>query len=96
MTIIGEGFGQTVSSPPVPSRDIGEYRREKMVRTMVGSNEVTIILRDTVVPEDPILNMMRATAYTWQVGRGAQRARFPVPAVGREIKDALIKTNITI
>lgn len=96
MAQIGDGFGQIVTHTPPPTQDIGEYRREKMIRTMVGSDEITIIVRDTVVPEDPLLNMMRATAYTWQVGRGAQRARFPVPSVGREIKDALIKTNIVV
>lgn len=94
---VGEGFGQTITQgADVPSRDIGEHRREKMIRTVVGNDEITIIIRDTIVPEDPILNMMRATAYTWQVGRGSARTRFPVPPIGRDLKDALIKTNITV
>lgn len=94
--IVGEGFGRVTANPPVPAQDVGDYRREKMIRTMVGDLEVTVFVRDTIVPEDPILNMMRATAYTWQMGRGSARSVFPVPPISRDIKDALIKTNISV
>ena len=95
MTTYGE-FGGTVT-PPVPSMDgsASEHRREKVVVTMVGGNQVTMIIRDTIVPEDPYLSMVRAAAYLYQQGSGPSK-RFPVPPVSRQLKDVLIKTDLVI
>lgn len=95
MTTYGE-FGGTVT-PPVAVRDgsDSEYRRERIVVTMVGGNRVTMIIRDSIVPEDPYLNMVRAAAYLYQKGGGPTQ-RFPVPPVSRQLKDVLIKTDLVI
>jgi len=92
--VVGEGFGKTYERP-VPSEDVGIGRREKRIRSTVGGQRVTLIVRDTIVPEDPYLNLVRASAYQYLMGGGAG-ARFPVPPVDKEIKDALIKTGMTI
>ncbi|MHA2333757.1 MAG: hypothetical protein ACXAEU_17155 [Candidatus Hodarchaeales archaeon] len=94
--VYGDGFGVEVTGPDVANEDTGEYRRERTIRTVVGNDVVTVIVRDTIVPEDPFLNMIRAAAYTWQQGRGSPRVWFPVPPIGRDIKDALIKINLTV
>jgi len=91
MTTYGDGIGR-VYSRPVPSTETGVYRREKEVVIMVGGRQVTLVVRDTVVPEDPYVNLVRAAAYPYQVGGGP----FPVPPVPRTIKDVLIKRTITI
>ncbi len=92
-TVVGDGIGR-VYQREVPNEDIGIGRREKRIRTTVGGQRVTIIVRDTVVPEDPFLNMVRAAAYPYMMGGGS--TRFPVPPVDKDIKDALIKTSMTI
>jgi hypothetical protein len=90
----GEGFGKTYIRE-VPNEDVGVGRREKRIRTVVGGQRVTVIVRDTIVPEDPYLNLVRAAAFPYQMGGGAG-AKFPVPPVDKDIKDALIKTSMTI
>lgn len=89
-------FGGVVT-PPVRSEDgpAADYRRERTITTMVGGNRVTLIIRDTIVPEDPYLNMVRAAAYLYQEGGGPTK-RFPVPPVSRQLKDVLIKVDLLI
>lgn len=94
MTTYGEGFGR-VYQEEVPTEDIGVGRREKMIIATVGDNRITVIVRDTIVPEDPYLNLVRAAAYPYLTG-GGSNAIFPAPPVSRRIKDVLIKTNIVI
>ena len=94
MTTYGDGIGR-VYQPEVPTQDVGVGRREKQIRTMVGGQQVTVIIRDTIVPEDPYLNLVRAAAYPYMMG-GGSGSRFPVPPVQKDIKDALIKTNLAI
>lgn len=93
--IYGEFGGKVV--PPVASEDgpDAEYRRERTIITMVGENRVTLIIRDTIVPEDPYLNMVRAAAFVYQ-STGGPANRFPVPPVSRQLKDVLIRTGLTI
>ena len=92
--IVGEGIGRTYTKE-VPSEDVGVGRREKQIRTTIAGQRVTVIVRNTIVPEDPYLNMVRAAAYPYMMGGGPD-ARYPVPPVDKEIKDALIKTSMTI
>lgn len=92
--VYGDGFGRT-HTLEVPHEDIGVDRREKRITTIVGGQQVTVIVRDTLVPEDPYLNMVHAAAYPYQMG-GGPNARYPVPQIGRDIKDVLIKTVIQI
>lgn len=94
MSVIGDGIGR-VYVPEVPAEDRTVHRREKQVVTIIGGQRVTVTVRDTIVPEDPYLNLVRASAFPLQMGGGAN-ARFPVPPVGRDIKDVLIKSTITI
>lgn len=94
MTVVGEGFGRTYKRE-VPNEEVGVGRREKQIVTVVGGQQVTVVVRDTIVPEDPYLNMVRAAAFPYQMGGGAG-ARFPVPPVDKDIKDALIKVSMTI
>lgn len=97
MTVVyGDGFGRKFV-PEVKSEDApqADLRREKQIVTVVGGQQVTLVVRDTVVPFDPYLNMVRAAAYPYQMGGGPD-ARFPVPPIGRDIKDVLIKTVIQI
>ncbi len=95
MTVYGE-FGWT-ASPTVQSMDgpDSDYRREKTITKMVGGKKVTLILRDTIVPEDPYLNMVWAAAFVYTENSGPSN-RFPVTPTTRSIKDALIKTNLVI
>jgi len=94
MTTYGDGIGQ-VYTKSVAAEDIGVGRREKRVITIVGGQQVTLIVRDTIVPEDPYLNLVRAAAYPFQIGASAA-AKFPVPPVPTALKDVLIKSSITI
>jgi hypothetical protein len=94
MTVYGDGFGQKYTLD-VPHEDVGTQRREKQIVTVIGGQQVTLIIRDTIVPEDPYLNMVRAAAYPYQMG-GGPNSRYPVPPVNRLIKDVLIKTVIRI
>lgn len=52
---------------------------------------VTVILRDSVVVEDPYMNMARARAYAVRTGDDQLPER-----VDKDIRDRLIKTNISI
>lgn len=87
-------FGRNYVKPThVESED--SPRRERTITTVVGGQRVTIIVRDTIVPEDPYLNLIRAAAYPYQTAKGADGI-FPVPPVSRRIKDVLIKTDLVI
>lgn len=50
-----------------------------------------IVLRDKVVPEDPYLVLVRATAFAVKVGEP-----FNGDPTGRTIKDFLIKSSVVI
>ncbi|CAB4130987.1 hypothetical protein UFOVP276_145 [uncultured Caudovirales phage] len=50
----------------------------------------TVILRDTIVPEDPYINMARAKALSLRTGEPYDADR-----VDQSIKHYLIKTSIT-
>jgi len=65
--------------------------RTEYVKTfsVAGGRLITVILRDTLVPEDPYLNMARATALSFRTEEPYASDR-----VNRAIKDYLIKTNI--
>ena len=52
---------------------------------------ITVILRDTIVPEDPYLNMARAKCLALRTGEPYDSDR-----TSRVIKDQLIKTNVTL
>lgn len=52
---------------------------------------VTVIIRDSVVPEDPYLVLAKAFALSVRTGEGFKAQQTP-----RRIKDALIKTTVTI
>lgn len=92
--VYGDGFGKKYALE-TPHEELSLDRREKQIVTIVGGQQVTVIVRDTLVPEDPYLNMVHAAAYPYQMG-GGPNARFPVPQIGRDIKDVLIKTVIQI
>ena len=85
----GRDYSRELNSTDGP---IPGYRREKVFTTIVGGQEVTVTVRDTIVPEDPYLNMVRAAAYVYQTGKNV----FPVPPTSKTIKDTLIKTIILI
>lgn len=88
--IIGEGFGRRYILP-VPQRETTEGRSELFFESIIGGEHVTMILRDDLTVEDPFDNMARAAAYRVTTGKV-----FPVPPVGREIKDYLIRTNLSL
>jgi hypothetical protein len=52
---------------------------------------LTVILRDTIVPEDPYINMCRAKCLSVRTGEPYDSDR-----TSRVIKDQLIKTNVTL
>ena len=52
---------------------------------------ITVIVRDSVVPEDPYLVLAKAKAVSLKTGEAFKANQTP-----RRIKDALIKVNITI
>ena len=66
--------------------------RTERVQTfpLSGGRLISVIMRDTVVPEDPYINMARAKALSLRTGEPYDADR-----VDRSIKDYLIKTNIT-
>ena len=58
--------------------------------SLSGGRMISVILRDTLVPEDPYINMARATALSIRTGEPYDADR-----VDRTIKDYLIKTDIS-
>jgi hypothetical protein len=66
--------------------------RDQYVQTfsLAGGRMVSVILRDTLVPVDPYINMARATALSIRTGEMYDSDR-----VDRTIKDYLIKTNVS-
>jgi len=67
--------------------------RTESVRSypLANGRIIRVILRDSIVPEDPYLNMARAKALSVRTGEPYNRDR-----VSRSIKDHLIKQNISI
>jgi hypothetical protein len=65
-----------------------EYERRY---PLANGRIVTVIVRDTVVVEDPYLNLARAKALSVRTGEAYDADR-TTPA----IKDHLIKTNVSI
>lgn len=63
----------------------------RRVYPIANGRMVTVIVRDSVVPEDPYLVLARAKAVSLKTGEAFKANMTP-----RRIKDALIKTNITI
>lgn len=61
------------------------------VYKLAGGRTVRVILRDSIVPEDPYLSIARAKALSVRTGEALDVDRTP-----RIIKDFLIKTNISI
>lgn len=90
---VGEGFGRTYTKE-VASETKTLLRKEKKIVTVVDGQRVTVIIRDSVVPEDPYLTLVRAAAFPYQVADKGM-AKFPVPPISRSVKDALIKVEIS-
>lgn len=88
MTTYGDGIGRVYRKVPAYETTTGR-RTERTTALTVGKYSVEVIVRDSIVPEDPYLNMVRAAAFQL-VEKGA----FPVPPVTRNVKDFLIKTNL--
>lgn len=61
------------------------------VYRLTGNRTVRVILRNSIVPEDPYLMLARAQALSIRTGEAFDANRTP-----RVIKDFLIKTNISI
>jgi len=59
--------------------------------TLANGRVVTVILRDSIVPEDPYLNLARAKMLSIRTGEA-----FDANRISRQIKDYLIKTNVSI
>ncbi len=87
-TRYADGIGRTYRKVPASETTTG-HRTERTTAMTVGNYNVRVIVRDTVVVEDPYLNLVRAAAF--QVSEGGA---FPVPPVGRDIKNFLIKTEL--
>ena len=66
-------------------------REAKQSYPIANGKVVTVILRDSLVPEDPYLLLARAKALSLKAGTEVKAT-----ATSRKIKDVLIKTNITI
>jgi|WetSurSiteA1Bulk_404760.scaffolds.fasta_scaffold480295_1 hypothetical protein len=66
-------------------------RESRRSYPIANGRMVTIIIRDSVVPEDPYLVLVRAKALSLKTGEPFKADKTP-----RRIKDALIKTSITI
>ena len=60
------------------------------VFSLSGGRMMSVILRDTLVPVDPYINMARATAFSIRTGEPYDSDR-----IDHKIKDYLIKTNIS-
>lgn len=61
------------------------------VYPLAGGRLVRVILRNSLVPEDPYLSLARAQALSIRTGEA-----FDANRVTRAVKDHLIKTNISI
>jgi hypothetical protein len=88
--VIGDGFGRRYI-PTVPRTETTEGRQELFFESVVGGERVTMIIREDLIVEDPFDNLARAAAYRVATGK-----IFPAPPVGRDIKDYLIRTNISV
>lgn len=67
--------------------------RAEAVRSypLANGRIIRVILRTSIVPEDPYLNRARAKALSVRTGEP-----YNADTVSRSIKDHLIKTNISI
>jgi len=59
--------------------------------TLANGRVVTVILRNSIVPEDPYLNLARAKMLSVRTGEA-----FDANRISKTIKDYLIKTNVSI
>ena len=67
-------------------------RNELILRFPIDDGQTrTLIIRDTIVTEDPYLKLVRAKLLSIKTGR-----EFGAELTDRSIKDALIKQNIQI
>ena len=83
----GEGFGRDYEAA-LPVVDGQEGRREKVVTQIIGGKKVTITIRESIAPTDPVVLLTKASLYTQVL----KNAKFPMPPIRREIKEALIRT----
>lgn len=88
MTTYAAGVGRTYRKVPASETSTGN-RVQRTTTMTVGNYTVNVIVRDSIVPEDPYLNLVRAAAFQL-----SEKGPFPVPPVGRDIKDFLIKTEL--
>lgn len=88
MTEYATGIGRTYRKVPTSETSVGR-RIERTTTSIVGGYTVKVIVRDSIVVEDPYLNLVRAAAF--QLAEGGP---FPVPPVGRDVKNFLIKTEL--
>ena len=58
---------------------------------LASGRVITIVVRDSIVPEDPYLVLARAKALSVRTNEA-----FSAPRTTRSIKDFLIKTNVSI
>jgi hypothetical protein len=67
--------------------------RTEVIKTysLANSRLITVILRDTIVPEDPYISLARAKALSLRTNEPYNADR-----VDQGIKYYLIKTNITV
>lgn len=82
------GAGRTYRRVPTYETTTGR-RSERVTHMTAGDYNVRLIVRDTVIIEDPYLNLVRASAF--QISEGGP---FPVQRVGRDVKNFLIKTGL--
>jgi hypothetical protein len=95
---VGAGIGQ-VYVPTYPSTGVTvldhhglPIMEERTVIRRVGEKKITVLIRNRIRPEHPYLNLVRATAYTYQfVG-----SPFPVPPLRREARLSFVKRRQTI
>lgn len=59
--------------------------------TLANGRIVTVILRNSIVPEDPYLSLARAKMLSVRTGEAFNSNR-----TTKQIKDYLIKTNVSI
>ena len=88
MITYAPGFGRTYKKTIRSETTVGR-RTETVTTTQVGNYTVEVIVRDSIIVDDPYLNLVRAAAFQL-----ADKGPFPVPPVGRDIKDFLIKTGL--
>jgi len=84
---IAEGIGGTYEGATSVIEDGQTGRQEKVISRTIGDKRVTIKIRELVAPSDPLILLTKASVYTKKM----PGSRFPVPAINRRIKEALVK-----